>query len=125
MSFNICSADPSFENDKANILRAGSCTSVLLVDDGTEFVVGTAFFVAPSVLVTAGHVVANAMKPNVRLLVSLPGCPNVDLHKLQSAGTPAIKCSVKASLRKSRRHTEHDIAILECGYISPHYLEIS
>lgn len=55
------------------------------------------------------------------MIASLPGRTVVDLHELRRGGIAAIKCSVKASLLRSKRK---DIAILECGYISPTYLEI-
>jgi V8-like Glu-specific endopeptidase len=83
--------------------------------------VGTAFFIAPSILITAGHCVASALKPGVRLIASLPGLAVVDMHELRRGGIAAIKCTVKESLLRSKRK---DIAILECGYISPNYLEI-
>src|SRR5277367_1281368 len=77
------SAEPSFENDKTSILKAGNGTSILLVDNGTEFAVGTAFFIAPSILVTAGHSVTNAWKPGAQLIISLPGQPVVDILELR------------------------------------------
>lgn len=116
------SAKPSFEQDKLNFIKAGHSTSVLIVDNGTDYTVSTAFFIGPSTLVTAGHCVANALIPAAKLRISLPGQSIVETVSLRHGTSPALICSVEASLFKSKRK---DIALLKCGYISPNYLEIS
>jgi len=75
-------------------------------------------------LVTAGHVVAGAAKAGARLLISTPGTAVVDSADLQAGRIPSIHCSVRGSLFSPRRPKE-DIAILECGYTTPHFLPIS
>ena len=106
-------------------MKAGRCTSLLLLEHGPyERAFGTAFFVAPSLLVTAGHVVSGARRAGTRLLISIPGTAVVDSADLQAGRIPSIHCSVKATLFNARRPNE-DLAILECGYTSPHFLPIS
>jgi V8-like Glu-specific endopeptidase len=99
---------------------------MLLIDHGTEITTGTAFFVAPSLLITAGHCVANLAK--ARLILSLPGRERLNADSLRNGSTEGLKCEVKETLFRPKRSTKdsaRDIAILETGYISPHYLELS
>ena len=124
-AIDLFRATPSFEDDKTNLLKAGDSTSIILIDDGIDIYVSTGFFIGPSTLLTAGHCVAPAVKPGARLVNSVPGLPIVDLQKLRNGEIGSAKCSVKASLHRSRLHINKDIAILESGYISPSYLDIS
>jgi V8-like Glu-specific endopeptidase len=123
---DISSAEPSFESNKDGLLQAGKCTCMLLIDHGTEITTGTAFFVAPSLLITAGHCVANLVKS--QLILSLPGQEFINADKLRNGDMAGLKCTVKATLFKqgrSSRDWTRDIAILETGYISPNYLDLS
>jgi hypothetical protein len=91
-----------------NLINAGKCTSsIILIRGGRRTVVGTAFFIAPSILVTAGYCVASAKKRGAILIASPPGLAFVDIQKV--AG---IECTVKESFR------EPDIAILKCEFES-------
>lgn len=97
---------------------------MLLIDHGTEITTGTAFFVAPSLLITAGHCVANLAKS--QLILSLPGRELIDADKLRNGDIEGLKCTVKATLFKPGRSSwTRDIAILETGYISPNFLDLS
>jgi len=119
-------AEPSFESNKDGLLKAGKCTCMLLIDHGTEITTGTAFFVAPSLLITAGHCVANLVKS--QLILSLPGREFINADKLRNGDIEGLKCTVKATLFKpgrSSRDWTRDIAILETGYISPNFLDLS
>lgn len=118
------SSAPSFQTDKDHLINAGQCTSMLLIDYGGELVFGTAFFVAPSTLITAGHVVADAVKKGARLIISLPGVATVDTSKLQNAKIKGAKCTV-TGVHFSKNRPQEDIAILECGLISDKFLTIT
>ncbi len=119
----ICSAVPSSEEDRDHILKAGRCTSLILVEYGGQVMCGTAFFVDGGILITAGHVVRNATKPGARIISSIPGKKFVEVSKLRTGQTKGLRCKVKESLFHLKNR-EYDIAILECGLFYSNYLTI-
>ena len=53
----------------------------------------------------------------------MPGTAIVDPADLQEGRIPSLHCIVKTTLFNPR-HQKGDIAILECGYTTPHFLPI-
>lgn len=106
------------------MVKAGQCTSMLLIDNGPgDSALGTAFFVGPSTLITAGHCVADIGKAN--LLISTPGLPFVESQQIRRGDIHTVSCTVKALLYNPKHPTE-DIAIIDCGsFRSGNYLPIS
>jgi hypothetical protein len=115
---------PSFETDKEHLVKAGQCTSMLLIDNGPgDSSLGTAFFVAPSILVTAGHCVADIGE--AKLLISYPGLPLVESQQIRQGVIDTIRCTLKALMYNPNKPGE-DFAILDCGsFRSKNYLPIS
>lgn len=97
---------------------------MLLIDNGPgDSSLGTAFFVAPSTLITAGHCVADIGKAN--LIISMPGIPVVESKEIRDGDIDTIKCTVKALLYNPKQPGA-DIAILDCGsFRSKNFLQIS
>jgi hypothetical protein len=86
--------------------------------------VGTAFFFAPTYLLTAAH---NVYGNNGKYLrVTLPEVHYVTLTDLWS-GTRMLECTLVATVYGKDKIVNdlNDIAILRCGYISKYYLNLS
>lgn len=87
--------------------------------------IGTAFFVGPRILLTAGHCVINAKEPTVRLLISTPGVDVIDVSMLLNGRMSGIDCTVVTNLFKKNGPFNKDIAIISSGsYISSQYIQI-
>jgi hypothetical protein len=87
-------------------------------------IIGTAFFFAPNYLLTAAH---NVYGNNGKYLrVTLPEVHHVKLNNLLS-GTHMLECTLVATVYGKDKIVNdlNDIAILRCGYISEHYLNLS
>jgi V8-like Glu-specific endopeptidase len=84
---------------------------------------GTAFFVGPRTLLTAGHNVVNHQKSGARFLISLPGVAEINVDKLLNEEIAAAVCTV-VKYSYELKYPHKDIAVLASGYISPDYLEI-
>lgn len=75
---------------------------------------GTAFFIGPTTLITAGH---NAPTKDVKIVAQYPGTPNVgDPFKvLDGSVVPTFACRVLHTHYKNETDLAYDIAVLDCA----------
>jgi hypothetical protein len=120
----------SFQDDEATLLTAAKCISLLGIVRGGECYVGTAFFVGPNVVLTAGH---NTHGPETRghesLTLSFPADSGpIDTNLFfNSDELFKIECTVIDTLWGTDVNPPRswDISILKSGLRCPTYLELS
>jgi len=119
--------EPNFDFRGAHLAKAAKSTCyVVSKRRNGELLTGTAFFVGPTTLLTAGHVARG-----VKMVAQHPGTLNVERNaKLVIEGgsrsPKTFDCIVKKTLYK-RGKPERDIAVLDCsgsGYQSTTWLEV-
>jgi V8-like Glu-specific endopeptidase len=122
----------SFEKDNDGLLKAGRCTSLLLIEELSDnqpisHHFGTAFFIGPQFLLTAGHCTLGKKNSNVRLTVSRPlGDGPINLTEFVNRRTEAIDCKVLDSLYKKDAPGHKDISLLHShGYRTSCWLDIA
>lgn len=104
---------------------------MLLIEDDSEGYTrrhyGTAFFVRPNILLTAGHCTLGLADPRVRLFISRPlESGPIDLMNFVARRIETIECSVIDSLYRPDGPGHMDISILHSGtYNSPTFLQLS
>lgn len=126
--------EPTFDKDKAQLEQAAKCTVFVIIDHpsksneaGSRYY-GTAFFISPKLLLTAGHNTVGSHGPLEQVRITYPGLPYINLTTLQ--GRPRIStidCKVVGTLY-TREHgsISNDIAILDAGsHNAADYLQIS
>lgn len=126
------SVDPKFEERGKSLVLAGQSTCFIGVSPGIDrfgksinYASGTAFFVGPSTLITAAHIVPDG---NRQIVAQYPGARRATsfVDNLFNAANPlhleTFKCKFKATGRPNA-----DITILEvCGtYRAPVHLEVN
>ena len=120
-----------FDANKHNILRASKATSLLLVQltnskGESDWEYATAFFVAPNLLLTAGHAALDPPDVKTERWVFLPGTPYLDMDQIASRDPWAIRCTVVDNMYKAGAAISKDIAILSSGsFETKHYLKLS
>jgi V8-like Glu-specific endopeptidase len=75
---------------------------------------GTAFFIGPTTLITAGH---NAPTKDVKIMAQHPGTPNVSdpFKVLDGSVAPIFACKVLHTFFKNETDLTCDIAVLDCA----------
>lgn len=109
---------PNFQNREERLKRAAQCTCAIVgqaTHDGkTETYTGTAFFIGPTTLVTAGH---NAPTKHVRIVAQCPGTAEAAMNPfkvLDGSIDKCFKCTVVATLYSGEEQMDTDISILDC-----------
>lgn len=113
---------PSFEEDSELIHEAANCMALVIIEhtsaDGKVVAqyLGSAFFISPTLLLTAGHNIREPPNVKVSVRIGKPGTAYINyaaaLHRL----IPTIVCKIVASLYKYPHSPSHeDIAILDTG----------
>ena len=129
--FSDFSVARDFDTNRDGILEASKATCLLFVQSTdakghSDWEFATAFFVAPNLLLTAGH---NALNPKDavktdRWLFS-PGTPHLDMDQIASHSPWAIRCTVVENMFKSGEISK-DIAVLSSeNFEVESYLKIS
>ena len=120
------------KKDITAIVNAAKCTSFLLIEEqkpgekSSRRYYGTAFFISPRLLVTAGHNVIGVHGPISQLCITHPGVEMIDLRQVALRTVPTINCKVVGSLYKKEGPFSKDIAILDAGsFNASHYLPLS
>ena len=116
---------PCFDNDKT-IIHAARGTAFVVVElmSGKQSI-GTAFFVTPKLLLTAGHLFT---KHNdiTRIRIVCPGTKEVDLQELNEGKVATVDCTIVENLHTRRASFEKDIALIEAvGYNAASSLSLS
>lgn len=115
------SIEPTFEVHKANILAAANCTSCVLIEevdaDGKKrrTHLGSAFFVAENLLITAGHNIVGVSGRVTRIWITSPGREHVQRGQIAQRKLPTIDCKVVGTIYKRNGDHSKDIAILDSG----------
>jgi hypothetical protein len=105
---------PKFEDRLAQLTFAAKCTCYIVRKRGTNAGNGTAFFVGPNTLLTAGHV---AHKKGDKIIAQLPGTQEVATVERVIEGDPNLatfECVVKKTLYREGS-SEPDITLLDCS----------
>jgi V8-like Glu-specific endopeptidase len=112
----------SFEEDSELIHEAANCMAFMIIEhtsaDGNvvEQYLGSAFFISPTLLLTAGHNILGPPNVKVNVRIGRPGAPYINYAAALHRKIPTIVCKIVASLYKSQRSpSHHDIAILDAG----------
>ena len=121
---------PSFENDEIQLEQAAKSTVFVIIDhpSGSRYY-GTAFFISPKLLLTAGHNIVGSRGPLDHVRITYPGLPYINVTTLQ--GQPRIStidCKVLGTLYSRDHHgpMSKDIAVLDAGsHNACEYLKIS
>ena len=123
---------PDFDPDKASILAASKATSLLMIEGvdsrgHRSLHFATAFFIAPSVLLTAGHAALEAAGAvRTDFYIFHPGTQYLDWNQVWRRTPSAIRCTVVQNLYSGGRSSSKDIAILSSGsFESAHFLPLS
>ena len=126
-----CSVDPQFEMREERLVLAAKSTCFIgvkpgLDDDGkpTSFASGTAFFVGPTILVTAGHLVPDGKR---KIVAQCPGTRNATFFIEDhfddpvSHGLQVFSCKFVGTGRPNA-----DISILQVigSYRAENYLQV-
>ena len=122
-----------FDPDKDHILTASKATSLLMIEEydsrgRRSLGFATAFFIARSLLLTAGHAVVSRPTGIVRteLYLFQPGTTCLDFSEVARRYPAAIKCTVVDNLYRGLGFPSKDIAILSSGnFESAHFLPLS
>jgi hypothetical protein len=77
---------------------------------------GTAFFISPKLLLTAGHNVYGPSNVRINVRITIAGTPYINYAATQRHTVPTIDCKVVHTLYKNPDGPSHyDIAILDAG----------
>jgi V8-like Glu-specific endopeptidase len=122
-----------FDHDKPDILAAAKCTSFIFIEEGPADrnatpprFYGSAFFVSPTRLLTAGHNVVGVNRPVVRILITAPGIDKVEPWQVTRGKIATIKCELVGTIYKRGGLYTTDIAVLDSGtFSSADYLSLS
>ena len=127
----ICvSVVPDFRDREECLKRAAQCTCAIVGQDRHDgklyTYTGTAFFVGPTTLVTAGHC---APTKHAKLIAQPPGTAEAAMDPFQvlDGSIPnCFSCTISATLYAGENKMESDISILECKnrYKADKWLEI-
>jgi len=131
-----CRIEATFEDEAKELLFAAKCTTFVIVElpatspgGSRKRSFGTAFFVSPKLLLTAGHNVLGAQGPLKSVKITTPGLVHVTWNMLSSNRLATIDCSVLGTLYSGKQGKDSyltDIAILHSGsYTAGEYLPIS
>ena len=120
-----------FIPDKDYILAASRATSLLMIEGydskgrrSLEF--ATAFFIAPSLLLTAGHAAVSPNGLRTELYLFHPGTTHLDFSQVAKRSPSAIRCAVVVNHYSGVGFPSNDIAILSSGnFESAHFLTLS
>ena len=120
-----------FIPDKDYILAASKATSLLMIEAydskgrrTLEF--ATAFFIAPSLLLTAGHATVSPNGLRTELYVFHPGTTYLSFSQVAKRSPSAIRCAVVVNHYREVGFPSNDIAILSSGnFESAHFLTLS
>lgn len=129
-----CSVEPTFAQDEAQLEQAAKCTVFVIIDHplksnkaGSRYY-GTAFFISPKLLLTAGHNIVGSHGPLEQVRITYPGLPYINLKTLQGRPTiSTIDCKVVGTLY-TREHgpMNNDLAVLDAGsHNAADFLQIS
>jgi V8-like Glu-specific endopeptidase len=124
---------PSFQENKKEIIAAAKCTAFVIIEEpktdgsnGVHRYTGTAFFVSPTRLLTAGHNIVGVHGPASKICIAYPGLPKVTAWQVAKLKVPAITCKVVGTMYRRGGPYVRDIAILDSGsYSYPHHLSLS
>jgi len=124
-----------FQKDTQELRFAAKCTAVMIVDVPSttpgswhRYYFGTAFFVSPKILLTAGHNTLGPQGPLKTVRITTPGLVHMSYNLLQSQRLTTIECAVVGTLYTGKHSKSHltDIAILHSGsYTAGDYLPVS
>jgi V8-like Glu-specific endopeptidase len=117
---------PCFDNDKA-IIHAATGTAFIVVElrSTKQCNIGTAFFVTPKLLLTAGHLFTERSEIT-RIRIVCPGAKEVDLQELKEGKVATIDCAIVENLHTKRGSFEKDIALIKAiGYNAASSLSLS
>ena len=120
-----------FDEDKAAIISAAKCTSLVLVEESypdgtTRKFYGTAFFVSENLLLTAGHNAVGVHGGNTQILITTPGLDQVQPWQVNQRRVPTIICKVAGTIYRRNGPFSNDIAILDSGsFRNSSYLSLS
>lgn len=129
----ICRVDPEFERRQTSLWAAAQsvCNIGVLRHDRREstYASGTAFFVGPTTLLTAGHVVND---PKDVIWIESPGTLKAtyfveNLFQRPQAGmVPRYDCKLVATLASSKAGFKADMSVLQIvgTFRSEHYLTV-
>jgi hypothetical protein len=77
---------------------------------------GTAFFISPKLLLTAGHNVYGPSNVRINIRIAIAGTPYINYTAAQRHTVPTIDCKLVHTLYKNPDGPSHyDIAILDAG----------
>ena len=115
----ICvSVIPNFTNREERLKRAAQCTCAIVGQDTrdgkTYTYTGTAFFIGPTTLITAGH---NAPTKHAKVMAQRPGTAEAAIDPFQvldGSIANCFSCTISATLYAGETVMETDISILEC-----------
>lgn len=118
MTFNLCKwltyrIDPGFEQRKEALVKVARCTCFIGARyDDDDFESGTAFFVGPTTLLTAGHVVRDQ---KTAVVAQLPGILTavIDVKHLFTE-TPTVE-TFRCQVVLDKPVCFVDITILDCS----------
>src|SRR5579859_4269709 len=75
---------PTFDKDEAQLEEAAKCTVFVIIDHpskgtktGSRYY-GTAFFISPKLLLTAGHNIVSSDGPLEHVRITYPGLPYIN-----------------------------------------------
>lgn len=110
--------EPRFDDDKAEIIEASKCVSLVVMEESqgegrVKKFNGTAFWVAPNLLLTAGHNTVGVNGPFSHIRVTVPGCLQVQLWQVGQQNINLIECKVVGTIYKRNGPHTRDIAILD------------
>jgi hypothetical protein len=120
-----------FDEDKAAIISAAKCTSLVLLEeshtDGTiRKFYGTAFFVSENLLLTAGHNTLGVHGVSSQIRITTPGLDLVQPWQVNQRKVPTIICKIAGTIYRRNGPSSNDIAILDSGtYRNSSYLSLS
>src|SRR5579859_6700328 len=120
-----CRIDPCFEQRQEALTKAARCVCYIGTQQYGECGSGTAFFVSPTILLTAGHVVPDK---SVSVVAQLPGVQRTEiavrnLFENDSAEVETFICR----LVPDKQNYFADITILDCSqssYRATEWLEL-
>src|SRR5579859_7656770 len=94
-----------FQKDTQELRFAAKCTAVMIVDVPSttpgswhRYYFGTAFFVYPKILLTAGHNTLGPQGPLKTVRITTPGLVHMSYNLLQSQRLTTIECAVVGTL---------------------------
>ena len=126
--------EPSFDKDTPDLKYAAKCTTFVIIDvpptstANSSRYFGTAFFISPKVLLTAGHNTLGPQGPLKSVRITTPGLVHINYTLLRSQRLATIECAIIGTLYTGKNLDSYltDIAILHSGnYTAGDYLPVS